>query len=97
MMNDKRRYLSRNPSSRRDPIVGADSSRTGNAAKDGYTTRYSRPMPDRPNPHPVPEERYRSEGRSDASRYSEHYACDGLMDESEARMNRLYGPTTGDY
>jgi len=86
--NDKRRYVSRNPSSRRDKITSAAQHESGDAALDGFSVRYREPQPERPNPRPVDEPRYRSQGRSDSSRYRENYACEGLMDDDEARMAR---------
>ena len=96
MQQDTRRYLSRNPSKRRDPIMSAGDSETGNAGMDGFTVRYREHQPERPNPRPVPEDSYRRDRRSDSSRYIEDFACGGLMTDSEAEMARRYGPT-GDY
>lgn len=90
--NDKRRYLSRNPSSRRDKIVSAGEHETGNAGLDGFTVRYRSFQPTRPNPRKVPEDSYPMEGRSDGSLYREDYACGGLMTDDEARMARMYPP-----
>ncbi|MBT1154370.1 hypothetical protein J1C56_02065 [Aminobacter anthyllidis] len=48
---------------------------TGNAASDGYTARYRKSLDHSPS----------------SGRYSEDFACGGLMDENEARWGRLYG------
>lgn len=82
MQTDKRRYLPRN--SRKDKATIEHG--TGNAAVDGYSQRYQNRMP-------------RDEGdpfsyRRKDSLYSENYACPGLMNDDEARMNRLYGEDT---
>lgn len=81
-MGDKRRYLSRNPSPRRDKIVGIEADETGNAAADGYTLRYRNPLPGREKPGDM----YRKD-----SLYNENYACDGMMTDEEALMQRMYG------
>jgi hypothetical protein len=88
--NDKRRYLSRHPSSRRDEITSAGEFETGNAEMDGFTVRYRAPQPRRPNPDSSPDRMsYPGDRRSDSSLYSENYACDGLMTDDEARYSRF--------
>lgn len=74
---DKRRYVSRNPSPNRDKMRSMADDVTGDAAKDGFTSRYRKPLQRAPD--------YAS------GLYSEKFACDGLMDENEARYQQLYG------
>jgi hypothetical protein len=71
-MGDKRRYVSKHPSPRRDVRTAEHGS--GNPIVDGYSTRYSNPLPGR-------EDGYRAKD----SLYNERFQCDGLMDDSEAR------------
>lgn len=74
---DKRRYVRRDPGNARDQIRSMADDVTGNAPQDGFTSRYRKPL-----------------GRQtyDRSRspYSEYFVCDGLMDENEAEMTKLY-------
>lgn len=74
---DKRRYVSRHPSPNRDKVVGMGADVTGNAAADGFTTRYRSPL-ERP-------------AYSRDNNYREYYVCSGLMDEDEARSSRFMG------
>lgn len=75
---DKRRYLPRSP---RGDKPNADHG-TGNAAKDGFSTRHRCPLPGTEEPY--------SYRRKD-SLHSENYAADSLMTEDEARFDRMYG------
>lgn len=74
---DKRRYVPSNPSPRRDKISDMDDEMTGNAAADGFTVRYRKPL-ERP-------------AYSSDNLYRENYACEGLMNEDEVRSRKLYG------
>ena len=79
-MGDKRRYVSRDQSDARDKIVGMAEDITGNALKDGFTTRYRTPL------------RNRNLGYDRDSLYREKYNCPDVMDENE----RAYGAFPGD-
>jgi hypothetical protein len=83
MINDKRRYISRHPGNLRDKIEEIGDNRTGNIAADGYEVRYANPLPGTEKADKM----YRRKDNA----HSEHYACDGLMTDEEARFQRLYG------
>lgn len=82
-MGDKRRYVRRDPGNARDKIHSIAEDETGNAAEDGYTVLYRKPL------RGVDAPDYRAD-----SLYRENYACKDLMDEDEARYSRSI---PGDY
>jgi len=80
MISDKRRYVSRNPRPG-DKIYAMEDDVSGNAAADGFTARYRKPLKREAYPKDNP--------------FREDYACHGLMNEDEMRLSdSIYN---GDY
>jgi hypothetical protein len=81
-MGDKRRYLPRDPSPRRDHRTAEHG--TGKAITDGYTVRHRCELPGEES----------SSYRRKDSLYRESYAADSVMDDDDARMQRIFGEET---